>query len=86
MLQILVVGCLEISHKPAVSATYVIPSVRSESQSFTPRAWYLPIQIGGQEIHAPIDTAADITIISGKVYESLRPKLTIVRDTRQTCR
>lgn len=78
MLQILVVGCLEISHKPAVYATYVIPSVRSESQSFTPpppptpRAWYVPIQIGGQEIHAPIDTAADITIISGKVYESLR--------------
>lgn len=74
MLQILVVGCLEISHKPAVNATYVIPSVRSESQSFTPtpRAWYVPIQIGGQEIHAPIDTAADITIISGKVYESLR--------------
>lgn len=66
-------------HKPTVNATYVIPSVRPGSQSFSSGVWNLPIQIGGQEIHDTIDTVADITIISGKVYESLRPKPTIVR-------
>lgn len=68
-------------HKPTVNATYVIPSVRPGSQSLSSGAWNVPIQIGGQEIHDTIDTVADITIISGKVYESLRPKPTIVRDT-----
>lgn len=72
---------MTFSLKPTVNATYVILSVRSGSQSYSSGAWHVPIQIGGQEIHATIDTAADITIISGKVYDSLRPKPTIVRDT-----
>ncbi|XP_061175911.1 uncharacterized protein LOC133184852 [Saccostrea echinata] len=69
------------SETPNVKATYVIPSIMSGSQSIGSGAWRIPIQIGGQQIMATIDTAADITIISGEVYKSLRPQSDIVRDT-----
>lgn len=63
-----------------VKVTYVIPSVRSGSQGFSSGAWHVPNQIGGQQVIV-IDTAADITIISGEVYKTLMPRPEIIRDT-----
>ena len=72
---------MTFSDSPDIKATYDIPSVRSGSQGLGSGAWRVPLQIGGQQINATIDTAADITIISGEVYRSLRPRPEVVRDT-----
>jgi hypothetical protein len=57
--------------------------MRSGSQCLHSGAWSIPLQIGGQQTYATIDTAADITILSGEVYKSLRPRpeIHVVRDT-----
>lgn len=69
------------SDTPNIKATYIIPSIRSGSQGLSAGAWRIPLTIGGQQVKATIDTAADITIISGQVYRSLRPQPEVVKDT-----
>ena len=45
--------------------------VRSGGNSDGVRAWQIPVKIGRLEVNAVVDTAAEITIISERVFDRL---------------
>ena len=52
----------------------VVPSVRAGAQECDESAWHIPVSIHGMVVDAVVDTAAEITIISQRVYKSLKPR------------
>ena len=52
----------------------VVPSVRAVAQERGDSAWHIPVNIHGMVVDAVVDTAAEITIISQRVYKSLKPR------------
>lgn len=64
-----------------VCAAHVIPSVQSGNQCESLWAWHALVEIAGIEVNATVDTAADITIVTQKVYDSMQPKTHIVQES-----
>ena len=55
-------------------ARRVVPSVRAGAQERGEGAWRIPESINGMVVDAVVDTSAEITFISQRVYESLKPR------------
>ena len=46
------------------------------------KAWLVPVKINGFEINAIVDTAAEVTLISNRLYKSLTPRPDVKRKLR----
>ena len=65
---------VQFSDKPVTMTRRVVPSVRAGAQERGESAWHMPVSINGMVLDAVVDTAAEITIISQRVHESLKPR------------
>lgn len=74
-------GRVTFAEDPSVSAAHVIPSVQSGNQGDGSGAWHVLVGIAGMDVNATVDTAADITIVSQKVYDCMQPKPHIVEES-----
>ena len=64
---------VQFPDKPITMKRRVVPSVRAGAQERGENAWHIPVSINDMLVDAVVDTAADITIIFQRVYESLKP-------------
>ena len=62
---------VQFLNKPITITRRVVPSVRAGAKERGENAWHIPVSINGMVVDAMVDTAAEITIISQRVYESL---------------
>ena len=52
----------------------VVLSVRAGAQERGDSAWQIPVSINSMVVDAVVDVATEITIISQRVYKSLKPR------------
>ena len=64
---------VQFPDQPNTMARRVVPSVRAGAQERGEGVWRIPVSINGMVVEAVVDTSAEITIISQRVYESLKP-------------
>ena len=67
-------GVVKFPNQPITMMRRVVPSVRAGAQECGEKAWHIPVSIHGMVVDAVVDTAAEITIISQRVYISLKPR------------
>ena len=67
-------GVVKFPNQPITMMRRVVPSVRAGAQECGENAWHIPVSIHGMVVDAVVDTAAEITIISQRVYKSLKPR------------
>ena len=60
--------------QPITMTRRVVPSVRAGAQERGDSAWQIPVSINSMVVDAVVDIAAEITIISQRVYKSLKPR------------
>ena len=65
-------GVVKFPNQPITMMRRVVPSVRAGAQECGESAWHIPVSIHGMVVDAVIDTAAEISIISQRVYKSLK--------------
>ena len=67
-------GVVKFPNQPITMMRRVVPSVRAGAQECGESVCHIPVSIHGMVVDAVVDTAAEITIISQRVYKSLKPR------------
>ena len=67
-------GVVKFPNQPITMMRRVVPSVRAGTQERGDSAWHMPVSINGKVVDAVVDTAAEITIISQRLFKSLKPR------------
>ena len=67
-------GVVKFPNQPITMMRRVVPSVRVGAQERCDSAWHMPVSNNGIVVDAVVDTAAEIIIISQRVYKSLKPR------------